>query len=86
MPTKEQVVQDNRTMWRDLQLWKSGQRSFVRRPTPQRVIEADDEAGRETEVRARTISQIREDTHALFRELDEWQQGRIVQTPRNAIG
>ena len=86
MPTKEQFVQENRITWRDLQLWKTGQRSFVTRPTPKRVIEADDEAGRETEVRARTISQIREDTHALFRELDEWQQGRIVQSPGNAIG
>ena len=82
MSTKASVVCENRSMWTELQQWKNGQRSFVRRPTPKRVIEADDEAARAAEVLTLTKAQIREDTHAVFQELDEWQQGRrTLQSP-----
>ena len=81
MSTKAYVVWENQSIWTELQHWKNGQRQFVRRPTPKRVIKADDEAARAAELLTLTKAQILEDTHAVFQELEEWQQGRRTIQP-----
>jgi hypothetical protein len=65
-------------LWRALKKWQDGDKQFVLRDLPPRLIHGVTERGREIEAMRVTKGQIRADTDALFRELDEWQQGRRV--------
>jgi hypothetical protein len=78
MPTKGQLVTENRNMWADVKSWRDGGKRFVPRDLPARLIHGDGERDRHIEAMRLTKAQIVADTDALFRELNEWQHGRRV--------